>query len=267
MRIACCCLLVVALVAPALADMTKPELNRAATDVAVHGTRVAAEAWAVAKGKSVEAVVVARLEPREGKEPHVATYERWSVDGHAKFERGDRALGRQWEKKLWRVVAEAEELLDPEARKSRAKGHRDLLDRLDLALGPTGSKVVDGSVVSWSVGVGESIGGGRRSMARTAVIAFSAPLPEDAITPPEKDGAESGPVTPGEDGPRGRLRRWLDDLGPSSFSSGGASARSHGEASSETGVTQHSRVEVDLSSLRARAPRKAPGEAITPGEK
>lgn len=54
-------------------------MNTGATAVEVDGTRVKAEARAVALGHDVEAVVVARLVLKEGAAPTVETYERWSV--------------------------------------------------------------------------------------------------------------------------------------------------------------------------------------------
>ena len=58
-------LLLVLLTAPALADLPEPPMNTGATAVEVEGTRVRAEARAVALGHDVEAIVVARLVPKE----------------------------------------------------------------------------------------------------------------------------------------------------------------------------------------------------------
>ena len=255
------------LVAPALADLPEPAPNTGATHVEVHGTQVAAEAWAVAKGHVVEAVVVARLVPQDGAEPKVETYERWSVDGRKKSERGDRKLGREWEKKLWEIVAEAEKGLDAQARKALPGKGKDLLGRLARGLGQGGSRVVDGSVVAWSIGVGESAKIGERSVARTAVIGLSGPIPEDALTPrddvpPERDGV----VTPGDGAsPHGRLPRAGGGSGSTSASAGGSG---HVEVSSERGARDHVRVEIDLQRLRtAPPPRDTPGGETTPSEK
>ena len=117
------CLLVLA--GPmALAELKEPAPNHGATEVEVTGTKVRAEAWAVAHGHEVEAIVVARLMPGEGEAaPVVETYERWSLDGRKKLERGNRKLGKEWEKHLWAILEEVEKAADPKAgRKPRKKG-------------------------------------------------------------------------------------------------------------------------------------------------
>lgn len=211
--------------------------------------------------------MVARLVPKENAEPAVTTYERWSVDGRKKFERGDRKLGREWEKKLWRIVEEAEKGLSAEERRQLPRGRKDLLDRLSRGLGEAGSAPIDGHVVAWSVSSGRMESEGRTTTARTAVVTFSAPAPGDAITP--RDGVSpkrEGVVTPG-DGERPRARLPFPRRG-----SGSASASASGSGrtivDTERGIDEHVAVEVDLRKRGAAPPAEDPPEGeITPSEK
>lgn len=259
--------LLLVLSAPVLAELEEPPLNTAVTAVEVDGTTVRAEARASALGHDVEAVVVARFTPVENAPPRVETYERWSVDGRRKFERGDRKLGRAWEKKLWKLVEEAEQELSAEERKALPRKGKDLLDRLSHRLGKDGSRRIDGAVIAWSISSGRMVHDGRTTTARTAVVTFSAPGPDDVATPRgDEPSGRDGVVTPREgDTPRPRL-----PLPRRGSGSGSASASGGGRTvvSTETGIREHVYVEANLDRRGATPPADVPpnGE-ITPSEK
>jgi len=254
------------LAAPAFADLPEPPANTGSTQVEVDGTKVSAEAWAVAKGHDVDAIVVARLVPKEGQDPVVETYESWSVDGKRRFERGDRKLGKEWEKKVEAMLAEVEKGLDPEELEKLGAPGKDLLERLTRDLGKGGSRPFEGRVLAWSISSSSVTADGRPSRARTAVITFSEPLPEDALTPPDAERPKhTGPVTPGPGGKAERL------LPPPGHRGGSGSASSSGSgravADSNQGAKNHARVEVELKRTAPAPDEDEPEPEVTPGEK
>jgi len=184
------------LAAPARADLAEPPPNAGASHVEVVGTQVRAEAWAVAKDHRVETIVVTRLDPGAEKRPRIATYERWSVDGHKKFERGDRKLGRAWEKALRSLLDEARTQGKAQPGKRKRDKKKDLLGRLQQTLGSRGARTVGDWVVGWSLGEGTARNGGRPSLGRVAVITFTPAAPTPVATPRKDDPTAPPAVTP-----------------------------------------------------------------------
>jgi len=283
--------------ASARADLAEPAPNRGATDVTVDGTRVTAEAWAVAKGHAVDTIIVTRLVTKEGTPSTVETYERWDLDGRTKSERGDRALGKAWEKHLWALldVTPGEKAAGDRSRARRKRG--ELLERVMRDLGPRGERMLDGYVVSWTVGEGRSEGGAGRSKARIAIFAYTPTAPDPATTPPKdstppttprekasKKDAQRGaapvappaprtsPVTPG--GETGSRHRHLPGAPPigrgPGAASGSVSCGVEGSADSENGVRKHARITIDLGRNRPAAPPRgpaAPPPSVTPRDR
>ncbi len=268
----------------AAADLPEPKVNDGATQVRIDGTRVTSEAWALAKGHDVDSIVVTRLKVRDGKPHKVESYERWSRDGKTKFERGSRALGRQWEKHLWAVLEEG-----AAGKKDRRK-RKELMRRALDQLGPKGQREIDGYVVAWTLVKGVHEDGSKPSRARIAIFTYT---PSGAaVTPPSKDPKKPGATTPRDpkakkDGkkpdakerplretpttPRaGPDKRWPFPIpkpgrgGGSGFSSGSGSGQV--TVDSEKGVREHARVTVDLGRLLPKpAPEpKKPSGPVTP---
>jgi len=290
-------LLAAVLAAPAVADLAEPATNTGATQVEVTGTKVSAEAWAVADGHRVETLVVTRLVPRPEKRSTVETYERWSVDGHKKFERGNGKLGRRWEKTLRTLLAGVK----ADHKAGHGKKKKDLLGRLRRSLGPRGSKTVGDWVVGWSIGEGRARKGGRASLGRVAVITFTPGAPPPVATPRKDDPAAPPAVTPRKQGtkpapaptaPKGRRpgpveppttpgagpkappphRPWPEGFPRPGQGSSSASGSVEASADSEKGVRQHATVVVDLARIAqptTPAPKKpAPhGPEVTPGSR
>ena len=273
------------LVGPALADLPEPPTNQGATQVQVEGTTVRAEAWAIALGHIVDAIVVVRYTPKAGETPaKVETYERWDLDGRKQSERGDKRLGRAWEKKLWALLDECQG--DPQAPPRKREA---LMERTLGSLSRGGSKQIDGWIVGWSLGEGVMENGGRTSKARTAVFTLT-PSASDPTTPPGKD-PRAGPVTPpagggpaaGEPGPAQppRAGGTVTPGGPPPLApplrpgfprvpGGAAGGSAHGSGRSvvdtEQGVREHALVEVDLARLGGSQPPPAvpPSGEVTP---
>ncbi len=276
-------LCVALLATPAFGDLPEPKPNHGATSVEVDGTRVTAEAWALAKGHDVDAIIVTRLNVEDGKPHKVESYERWSRDGKTKFERGSRALGRAWEKHLWAI-------LDAKDKPQRKRKRKDLMKRALDSLGPKGEREVDGYVVAWTLTKGLAENGAKPSRARIAIFTYT---PSGAaVTPPSDDPKKPGTVTPHEKAKQGakpapRKERPLRETpttprtGPkqdwpfpfpkprpggsgSGFASGGGGGEV--QADSKKGVRGHARVTVDLGRYlpQPKPEPKAPSGPVTP---
>lgn len=253
----------------ARAELEEPGENQGATQVVLEGTRVRAEAWAVARHRCVEALVVVRLNPatqgKDGQPASLSSYEGWSVDGRWHDERGERALRRHAERLLEAVLKEAPQ--GERVGKAPRRKRESLLQRLERRLGASGSQTRDGWRVGWSLGTGEAVSGSGVSRGRVAIVVL---VPMPPMTPQTPQLPQPvAPVTPGAGpaaGPGEGSSRPSPALTPGAgWALPAARGAAFGVADSTRGVRQHATFDLDLATLvPADPPVTRPAPAAPP---